>query len=78
MFPYLPERTQVTDKGISAMPEWNRSYANFRLNFEQQGKRAKDLLKAARAGEPAVAMICNSHCPKRVSKGITMLISIPI
>ncbi len=25
----------------------------FRLNFEQQQKRAKDLLKAARAGEPA-------------------------
>jgi len=51
VFPYLPERTQVTDKGISAMPDWNRS-ASFRLNFEQQGKRAKDLLKAARAGEP--------------------------
>jgi hypothetical protein len=28
------------------------SYPQFRLNFEQQGKRAKDLLKAARAGEP--------------------------
>ena len=28
------------------------SYAHFRLNFEQQGKRAKELLKAARAGEP--------------------------
>src|SRR5580700_2359150 len=27
------------------------SYPQFRLNFEQQGKRAKDLLKAARAGE---------------------------
>src|SRR5215469_13025038 len=35
------------------MPDQNGSYANFRLNFEQQGKRAKDLLKAARAGEPA-------------------------
>ncbi len=34
------------------MPDWNRSYASFRLNFEQQGKRAKELLKAARAGEP--------------------------
>lgn len=52
MFPYLPERTQVADKGIFAMPDWNRSYASFRLNFEQQGKRAKDLLRAARAGEP--------------------------
>ncbi len=29
------------------------SYPHFRLNFEQQQKRAKDLLKAARAGEPA-------------------------
>lgn len=28
-------------------------YSHFRLNFEQQQKRAKDLLKAARAGEPA-------------------------
>ena len=28
------------------------AYPQFRLNFEQQGKRAKDLLKAARAGEP--------------------------
>lgn len=28
------------------------SYPQFRLNFEQQGKRAKELLKAARAGKP--------------------------
>jgi len=28
------------------------SYPQFRFNFEQQGKRAKELLKAARAGEP--------------------------
>jgi len=28
------------------------SYPHFRLNFEQQGKRAKELLKAARAGDP--------------------------
>ena len=27
-------------------------YAAFRLNLEQQHKRAKDLLKAAKAGEP--------------------------
>lgn len=27
------------------------SYPHFRLNFEQQGKRARELLKAARAGE---------------------------
>jgi uncharacterized protein DUF1835 len=29
------------------------AYAAFRLNFEQQGKRAKDLLKRAKAGERA-------------------------
>ena len=34
------------------MPDLNESYAKYRLNFEQQGKRAKELLKAARAGEP--------------------------
>jgi hypothetical protein len=34
------------------MADWLGSYPQFRLNFEQQGKRAKDLLKAARAGEP--------------------------
>jgi hypothetical protein len=34
------------------MPDWHGSYAKFRLNFEQLGKRAKELLKAARAGEP--------------------------
>lgn len=28
------------------------SYPQFRLNFKQQGKRAKELLKAARAGNP--------------------------
>lgn len=32
------------------------SYPHFRLNFEQQRKRAKELLKAARAGEPAALM----------------------
>jgi hypothetical protein len=30
----------------------NPSYPNFRLDFEQQRKRAKDLLNAARMGEP--------------------------
>ena len=30
----------------------SRPYAAFRLNFEQQQKRAKDLLKAAKAGDP--------------------------
>jgi Domain of unknown function (DUF1835) len=34
------------------MPDWTRSYDHFRLNFEQQRKRAKELLKAARAGDP--------------------------
>jgi hypothetical protein len=35
------------------MPDSNGSYGNFRLNFEQQGKRAKELLKAARDGDPS-------------------------
>ena len=34
------------------MPDWYASYSQYRLNFEQQGKRAKELLKAARAGDP--------------------------
>jgi hypothetical protein len=34
------------------MADWLGSFPHFRLNFEQQGKRAKDLLKAARAGHP--------------------------
>jgi hypothetical protein len=34
------------------MADWLGSYPHFRLNFEQQGKRAKELLKAARAGQP--------------------------
>src|SRR5579864_6817710 len=35
----------------SVMADTLGSYPQFRLNFEQQGKRAKELLKAARAGE---------------------------
>ncbi len=34
------------------MTDRPRSYPHFRLDFEQQQKRAKDLLKAARAGDP--------------------------
>ena len=33
------------------MPDPATAYPHFRLNFEQQQKRAKDLLKAARAGD---------------------------
>jgi hypothetical protein len=51
LFPYLPVRTQAFDKG-TAMADSLNSYPHFRLNFEQQGKRAKELLKAARAGDP--------------------------
>ena len=50
-FPYLPERTQAFDKG-NVMADTLGSFAHFRLNFEQQGKRAKELLKAARSGDP--------------------------
>jgi hypothetical protein len=50
-FPYLPVRTQVFDKG-NVMADWLGSFPHFRLNFEQQAKRAKELLKAARSGDP--------------------------
>jgi hypothetical protein len=40
------------------------SYPHFRLNFEQQGKRAKELLKAARAGEAAALERFHSAPPK--------------
>lgn len=36
------------------MTDRSDPYSHFRLNFEQQGKRAKELLKAARAGDPEV------------------------
>jgi hypothetical protein len=39
-------------------------YAAFRLNFEQQQKRAKELLKAARAGDPAALARFRSATPK--------------
>ena len=35
------------------MPGTSDPYAAFRLNFEQQRKRAKDLLRAVRAGDSA-------------------------
>lgn len=34
------------------MTQAPESFSHFRLNLEQQGKRAKELLKAARAGDP--------------------------
>jgi hypothetical protein len=33
------------------MPDWYASYSQYRLDFEQQGKRAEELLKAAHAGD---------------------------
>jgi hypothetical protein len=42
------------------------SYPQFRLNFEQQGKRAKDLLKAARAGE--VEALARFKSPPRLAE----------
>jgi hypothetical protein len=41
------------DKGTRMTTDRLGPPSDFRLNFEQQQKRAKDLLKAARAGEPA-------------------------
>jgi hypothetical protein len=40
---------QANERGFAM----NDHYGAFRLNFEQQQKRAKDLLKAARSGDPA-------------------------
>ena len=37
---------------------------DFRLNFEQQQKRAKELLKAARAGDPTAVARFESTPPK--------------
>lgn len=45
----------------------NDSYTAFRLNFAQQQKRAKDLLKAARSGEPA-AMDRFRRTPPRLAE----------
>src|SRR5215470_8617707 len=45
----LSERRQPIRESV--MADALGSYPQFRLNFEQQGKRAKDLLKAARGGE---------------------------
>ncbi|HEX3603595.1 MAG TPA: hypothetical protein VHU43_05845, partial [Steroidobacteraceae bacterium] len=39
-------------------------YGAFRLNFEQQQKRAKELLKGARAGDPAATARFKSTPPK--------------
>lgn len=46
------------------MTESNGPYAHFRLNFEQQGKRAKDLLKAAKAGDAAALARFTTRPPK--------------
>ena len=45
-------RTQARERG-SACPGPSDPYAAFRLNLEQQRKRAKDLLRAVRAGDAA-------------------------
>src|SRR4051812_16457754 len=46
-FPCRPGRMQAIDEG-NVMADG--LYAYFRLNFEQQGKRARDLLNLARSG----------------------------
>src|SRR5688500_8572140 len=49
---FQPGADAGTRKGIR-MPGTSDPYAAFRLNFEQQRKRAKDLLRAVRAGDAA-------------------------
>jgi hypothetical protein len=46
------------------MTDWLGTWPYFRLNFEQQGKRAKDLLKAARDGDPQALARFTSQPPK--------------
>ena len=47
---FQPGADAGTRKGIR-MPGTSDPYAAFRLNLEQQRKRAKDLLRAVRAGD---------------------------
>ena len=49
---FQPGADAGTRKGIH-MPGTSDPYAAFRLNLEQQRKRAKDLLRAVRAGDAA-------------------------
>src|SRR4029079_10385343 len=49
---FQPGADAGTRKGIR-MPGTSDPYAAFRLNLEQQRKRAKDLLRAVRAGDAA-------------------------
>src|SRR5687768_14813770 len=49
---FQPGADAGTRKGIR-MPGTSDPYAGFRLNLEQQRKRAKDLLRAVRAGDSA-------------------------
>jgi hypothetical protein len=49
------------------MTDRRPAYSHFRLNFEQQQKRAKDLLKSARAGD-ARALARFSACPPRLAE----------
>lgn len=46
------------------MSDWLGTYPHFRLNLEQQQKRAKDLLRAARAGEASALARFSSRPPK--------------
>ncbi len=46
------------------MSDWPGTHPHFRLNLEQQQKRAKDLLRVARAGEASALTKFRSHPPK--------------
>lgn len=46
------------------MSDWLGTYPYFRLNLEQQQKRAKDLLRAARGGDASALTRFSSHPPK--------------
>src|SRR5688572_15258701 len=44
-------RTQASERGFVMIDRTGRAPSAFRLNLEQQKNRAKDLLRAAKAGE---------------------------
>jgi hypothetical protein len=55
------------------MSDTSRGYPHFRLNFEQQQKRAKELLKAARAGEAAALQRLTAQTALRAGGGAPQL-----
>jgi hypothetical protein len=59
-------RTQTQEEGFAMNDPRSRLHAAFRLNLEQQKKRAKELLKAARTrDEQALHRLRNAALPRK-------------